>query len=346
MSKAPVRLAVVGAGLIGRQHIRRVQSEPEAALVAIVDPTDGARELAQGSGTPWFPDLAALLRADRPDGVIVATPNQLHVANGLACVEAGVPMLMEKPVSDDVASGWELVAATEQAGVPMLVGHHRRHSPLINEAKAIVASGAIGRVTAVNGLCWFLKPRDYFDVAWRRQPGAGVVLINLIHVIDDLRNICGDLQSVQALQANAVRGFAVEDTAAILLRFRSGALGTISISDTVASPWSWELTSGEDKAFPRTDQSCYLIGGTEGAVSVPRLEVWRHASDKAWWGPIQAERRIVPEQDPLVLQLRQFCRVVRREEPPLLGGREAMKTLEATLAVKESAATGKAIELA
>jgi len=173
-----------------------------------------------------------------------------------------------------------------------------------------------------------------------------VVLINLIHVIDDLRNICGDLESVQALQSNAVRGFEVEDTAAILLRFRSGALGTISISDTVAAPWSWELTSGEDKAFPRTDQSCYLIGGTEGAISVPRLELWRHSSEKAWWGPIQAECRIAPEQDPLVLQLRQFCRVVRREEPPLLNGREAMKTLEATLAIKESAATGRVINLA
>ena len=228
-----------------------------------------AQELARSCGTRWFPDLGALLQADRPDGVIVATPNQLHVANALACVEAGIPMLMEKPVSDDVASGWDLVAATEQAGVPMLVGHHRRHSPLIQQAKEIVASGSIGRVTTVNGLCWFLKPRSYFDVAWRREPGAGVILINLIHVIDDLRNICGDVESIQALQSNAVRGFPVEDTAAMLLRFTSGALGTISISDTVAAPWSWELTSGEDKAFPRTDAFCYLVGGTEGAVSIP-----------------------------------------------------------------------------
>ena len=170
---APVRIAVIGAGLIGSQHIRRVLSEPEATLAAIVDPTDKARELARSHGTPWFPELPALLQADRPDGVIVATPNQLHVVNGLACVEAGIPMLMEKPVSDDVASGWELVAATERAGVPMLVGHHRRHSPLIQEAKAIVASGTIGRVTTVNGLCWFLKPSSYFDTAWRRQPEPG-----------------------------------------------------------------------------------------------------------------------------------------------------------------------------
>ena len=200
-------------------------------------------------------------------------------------------------------------------------------------------------MTTVNGLCWFLKPSSYFDTAWRRQPGAGVILINLIHVIDDLRNICGDLESVQALQSNAVRGFPVEDTAAMLLRFRSGALGTISISDTVAAPWSWELTSGEDKAFPQTEQFCYLVGGTAGSVSVLRLEHWRHAGERGWWSPIQAERQIAPEQDPLVLQLRQFCRVIHREERPLIDGREAMKTLEATLAVKEAAATGKAVSL-
>jgi predicted dehydrogenase len=342
----PVRIAVVGAGLIGHQHVLRVQGEPEARLAAIVDPMEKAQELARRCGTGWFPDLSAMLQANRPDGVIVATPNQLHVANGLACVEAGIPMLMEKPVSDDVASGWALVVAAEQAGVPMLVGHHRRHSPLIQKAKAIVASGAIGRVTTINGLCWFLKPGSYFDAAWRREPGAGVILINLIHVIDDLRNICGDVESVQALQSSAVRGFPVEETAAMLLRFRSGALGTISISDTVAAPWSWELTSGEDKAYPRTDEFCYLVGGTKGALSVPRLEQWRHTGEPSWWSPIEAKRRVVPEQDPLVLQLRQFCRVIRGEEPPLLAGREAMKTLEATLAVKESAATGGTVSLA
>jgi predicted dehydrogenase len=341
----PVRVAVVGAGLIGQEHIRRVRNEPGATLAAIVDPLDKTQVLARDCGTRWFPDLAAMLRADRPDGVIIATPNQLHVANGLACVDAGIPMLMDKPVSDDVASGWELVAAAEGAGVPMLVGHHRRHSPLIQEAKAVVDSGAIGRVTAVNGLCWFLKPSSYFDVPWRLAPGGGVVLINLTHVIDDLLNLCGDVDSVVALQSNAVRGFPVEDTAAMLLRFMSGALGTVSISDSVAAPWSWELTSGENKAYPHTDEFCYLVGGTKGAISVPRLEQWRHAGDEGWWSPIAAERRIVPEQDPLTLQLRQFCRVVRREEPPLLDGREAMKTLEATLAVKESAATGKEVRL-
>jgi predicted dehydrogenase len=342
----PVRIAVVGAGLVGRQHVLRVQSEPEAQLAAIVDPAPPARELAASLAAPWFPDLEALLGAGQADAVIIATPNQLHVANGLACVAAGLPMLMEKPVADEAAAGWRLVEAAEQAQVPMLVGHHRRHSPLIRRAKEIVAAGRLGRLVSVCALCWFLKPESYFAAAaWRREPGAGPVLINLIHVIDDLRNLCGDVLSVQAVESSAVRGFAVEDSAAIVLRFASGALGTITLSDTVPAPWSWELTSGEIKAFPQTDAFCYLLGGTAGSLSVPRLEHWHYQGEASWWAPLACTREVVPEQDPMVLQLRQFCRVARREEPPLLGGREAMRTLETTLAVKQAAASGEAVNL-
>jgi predicted dehydrogenase len=342
----PVRIAVVGAGLVGRQHVLRVRSEPEARLAAIVDPSPQAKELAASLGVPWFADLDALLGADRPDAVIVATPNQLHVANGLACVAASVPMLMEKPVADDVADGWRLVEAAERADVPILVGHHRRHSPLIQRAKEIVAAGRLGRIVSVCALCWFLKPEAYFAAAaWRREPGAGPVLINLIHVIDDLRNLCGEVVSVQALESNAVRGFPVEDTAAVLLQFASGALGTVTISDTVPAPWSWELTSGEIKAFPQTDAFCYLLGGTEGSLSVPRFEHWHYRGESSWWAPLACTREVAPEQDPMVLQLRQFCKVARREEPPLLSGREAMATLETTLAVKQAAATGGVVRL-
>ena len=138
---------------------------------------------------------------------------------------------------------------------------------------------------------------------------------------------------VQALQSSAVRGFPVEDTAAMLLRFRSGALGTVSISDTVAAPWSWELTSGENKAYPHTDEFCYLVGGTESSISIPRLYVWRHDGDQGWWSPIVSERLILPEHYPLVLQLRQFCKVARREEEPLLHGTRHAHA-GATLAVK------------
>lgn len=342
-----VRIAVAGAGLIGQAHIKRVIEEPQAQLAAIFDPSPKAQEQATSLGVPCFADLETGLRETMPDGVVIATPNQLHVPNGLTAVQASVPMLLEKPVSGDVASAMQLVTAAEAAGVPILVGHHRRHSPLIQRAREIVESGRLGRITAVTGLCLFQKPdQGYFDGAysWRREPGGGVVLINLIHVIDDLRNICGDIISIQAAESSAARGFAVEDTAAMILHFANGALGTLSISDAAAAPWSWELTSGENKAYPHTDQFCYLVAGTKGSLTVPRLDVWSHEGD-GWWTPIRAERSIVPEQDPLTLQMRHFCQVIRGEAVPLLDGRGGTRTLETTLAVKKAAAGGDLIKL-
>jgi predicted dehydrogenase len=164
-------------------------------------------------------------------------------------------------------------------------------------------------------------------------------------VIDDLRNLCGDVVSVQAAESNAARGFAVEDTAAMILRFANGALGTLTISDAAAAPWSWELTSGENKAYPQTDQFCYMVAGTEGSVTVPRLDLWSHSGD-GWWTPIQSERSIVPEQDPLTVQMRHFVDVVRGEAEPILNGREGTRTLETTLAVKRAATTGQVVQLA
>lgn len=342
-----VRIAVAGAGMIGQAHIKRVLEEPEAHLAAIVDPSPKAREQAAQLGTSWFPELDALFGAEKPDGVVIATPNHLHVPNGLSAVRASVPMLVEKPISGDVASAMELVTAAETANVPILVGHHRRHSPLIRRARAIVESGRLGRITAVNGLCLFRKPdAGYFDGpgSWRRQKGGGVVLINLIHVIDDLRNICGDILAVQAAESNAARGFEVEDTAAMILRFANGALGTLTISDSANAPWSWEMTAGENKSYPYTDQFCYLVAGTSGSLTIPRLDVWSHEGD-GWFTPIRAERSVVPEQDPLTIQMRHFCAVIRGEEKPLLDARGGTRTLETTLAVKRAAEEGGIVTL-
>ena len=334
----PVRIAVVGFGLIGRAHVQRVRDCPGARLAAIVDPAEAAREAATGLGVPWHPDLDALLATERPDGIVLATPNALHVAGALACIAAGIPVLVEKPLAEDLAGARLITEAARRAAVPVLVGHHRRHSPLIARAREIVASGQLGRIVAVNGLCWFRKPDAYFEAApWRREPGGGVVLINCIHVVDDLRNLCGDIASVQAFASNASRGFPVEDTAAIVLRFASGALGTLSISDAVSAPWSWEMTSGENPAYPRTAEACYLIGGTEGSLSVPRLESWRHGDERAWFGPLSTQRTVVPDEDPLRLQMLHFRDVVRGSAAPLIDAAEAAKTLEATLAVLAAA---------
>lgn len=339
----PVALALLGAGLIGRRHAELIVADPEARLHAIVDPTAEAEALARRLGVPWFAEPEAMLAAGRPDGMLVATPNALHVEHGLLAISAGLPVLVEKPLATDLAGARALVSAADKAGVPLLTGHHRRHNPLIQRAKALVEAGRLGRLVSVHGFFWLLKPEPYFDAAWRRQPGAGPVLINLSHDIDLLRFLCGEIVEVRAMGSHAVRGFAVADTCVVLLRFANGALGTVNISDTITAPWSWEQTAGENPAFPRTDQCCCFLGGTHGSLAIPRMELWRDDGARGWLEPLVAERQIAPLEDPLPRQIRNFIRVIRGEEAPVVTGLEGLRTMAVIDAVNRAVETGLAI---
>lgn len=99
----PVKIAVMGAGLIGKRHAEHVASEAGATLSAIVDPSDIGKTLADRLGARWYRSFRDMIADDRPEGVIIATPNQLHVANGLEAIEAGIPAIVEKPIADDLA---------------------------------------------------------------------------------------------------------------------------------------------------------------------------------------------------------------------------------------------------
>lgn len=342
----PLRIAVAGAGVIGRAHIERLQASAACELVALVDPSPApaARALA-GEAVPVYADLADMLAAQQPDGVILATPNALHVPGALACIAAGVPCLVEKPIADNVADAQRLVDAVAASGVPVLVGHHRRHSAVLADAVAVIASGRIGRVVAVQASATFHKPDLYFTEApWRAQPGGGPILINLIHEIDNLRALVGDIAEVQAFASNATRGQAVEDTVAINLRFCNGALGTFLLSDAAASPRSWEQTSGENTAYDaHPEQDCYAIAGTHGTVMVPTQRVYHYEGERSWFAPLTLTALPRTDVDPLVRQLAHFCAVIRREVAPIVSAQSALQTLRTTLAVAQAARSGQAV---
>ncbi|WP_376088362.1 Gfo/Idh/MocA family protein [Roseomonas sp. CCTCC AB2023176] len=345
MRPTPVRIAVVGAGLIGRAHLARIEASPNATLAGIADPAADAAGLAALAGAPHAPDLASLLRAAPVDGVVVATPNRQHVTDVMTALEAGLPCLVEKPLAEDAPGAERLVEVAAQRRIALQVGHHRRHSGALRGAREIVASGRLGRITAANALCLFRKPDDYFEGAgsWRRRAGGGLVLINLVHVVDDLRTLLGEVEEVQAVTTNRARGFDVEDTVGALLRFRSGALATLAASDAAAAPWSWEMTAGENAAYPRTDEACYVVAGTDASLSVPRLELWSHGEARSWFSPLLRERRVAPATDPLTSQMDHFIRVVRGEAAPYPDGTEGLATLRATLAIARSAASGRPV---
>ncbi len=349
MTMNALRLAVAGAGLIGRTHIDLLTRRTDARLCAVVDPAPAAAELAAQQGVPHFTALEALLAHDRPDGVILATPNALHVPQALQCLAAGVSVLVEKPIAPTVAEAEQLVRAAGSATARVLIGHHRAHSPLMARAREVVQSGQLGRLVAVMGSAAFFKPDHYFaDGPWRTQPGGGPILINMIHEVHNLRMLCGDIVAVQAFASNAVRGFAVEDTVSINLRFASGALGSFLLSDTAACARSWEQTSQENKAYPSyADEDCYVVTGTLGSLSVPtmRLKTYPGPEESSWWKPFEEGRVDLVREDPLQRQMAHFVQVIRGQAEPLVSARDGMQNLCVTEAIAEAARTGRVVEL-
>lgn len=344
-SSAKLPIAVIGAGAIGRKHVERTLRHADVQLVAIVDPTPEARAYGMSLNIPCYPDHQVMLAECRIGGAIVATPNSTHADIGIACLDAGVPVLMEKPVAESVEQAQRLCERAEQLGIPLLVGHQRRHNPILQRARELIANGVLGRLVSATAMAVWLKPDSYFEPAWRREAGGGPVLINLVHDIDVLRFLLGDVVNVQATMSNEVRGFEVEDTAAVMLTFANGVIAAMSVSDAAVSPWNWDLAAGESAYFVQQDVNSYYFCGTHGSLALPRLEIWRYDGARGWQDPLTQERMALHRVDPYMEQLRHFRAVIEGIEVPLCSGRDGLRTLEVTRAVQIAADTRKSVTL-
>ena len=342
------RIAVAGAGTIGQAHIGAALASSTVMLSALVDPSPHAAAVAAKAGLPLYASLEEMLARDRPDGVVLATPNQLHLPQALVCINAGLGVLLEKPITPTVAEAETLVKAAASGKAKLLIGHHRAYSPIMAKAREVVQSGKLGKLVSVLGSALFFKPDEYFaDAPWRREIGAGPILLNMIHEVHNLRMLCGDIVAVQAFASHATRGFPVEDTVAINLRFANGMLGTFLLSDTAACARSWEQTSRENKAYPSyEDEDCYVITGTNGSLSVPtmRLKTYPRPQDRSWWKPFEVGVVGMERDDPIQRQMEHFGAVVRGEVEPIVSARDGLANLRITEAIARAAKTGQIIE--
>ena len=340
------RLAICGLGLVGVRHVAAALQLESVEFVAAADPSTEAKKKAGEFGLPVCDTLDQLFQDHAFDGLILATPTPLHAPQAIQAIKAGCPLLIEKPIATQAEEARGFVEQAEASSVPILIGHHRRHNPLIQAAKAAIDEGVIGDIKSAQSLCWFYKPNAYFDAApWRKEVGAGPISVNLVHDVDLLRHLCGDVVSLVASKVPSQRGYENEELASALLTFENGALGTLSVSDSIVSPWSWEMTSKEYPIYPVTGQSCYQIGGSLGALSIPDLTLWRHEGKPDWWTSMQQEVLNRQDADPLVLQLQHFCDLIQRRCQPLVSGREGLKSLQVIEAIARSADTGERISL-
>ncbi|KAH8893950.1 NAD(P)-binding protein [Thozetella sp. PMI_491] len=349
-STPSIRVAVIGVGLIGPRHAQSVKGNSDTELVAIVDPAPGSAVLAAEFGVPHFNSVADLLQAAaKPDAAIICTPNHTHVPIAMELASGGVHILVEKPISTDIASGEALLQHLSSNHVATLVGHHRRFNPYMVATKKTIDSGVLGNVIAISGLWTLRKPPRYFEAPtdWRRGTTGGVVLINMIHEVDLLHYLYGTIARVHAERTVSQRGFAAEEGAAITLRFQSGVVGTFLISDNVSSPYNFEAGTGENPIIAKAGQDCYRIMGSEATLSVPDMSLWsyRGKDEKSWHEEMTRDAVPVPEAVPFDLQLAHFVKVIRGEEKPSCTVQAALGALRVCQALREAIAQNSTVEI-
>jgi len=333
------RILVAGGGLIGQRHCEAVANHPGCCLAGLADPDP--RIAFDG---PRYDNIDQA--PDDIDGVIIATPTASHAQLGIMAAQRGWHILMEKPVAEDLDSAKELAQAVKAAQVGALVGHHRRYHAPLQQLRTLLSEGGIGTPVTASLIWAVAKPDEYFAGNWR-MAGGSPVMINLVHDIDVLRFIMGDIVEIAALRGGNLRNSTRVESGAVALSFASGATVTIAFADTAPSPWGFEAGTGENPNIGTTHQDMLWITGTKGAVSFPSLQLW---CGTEWSKPaIQRPlRRQMNSKEPLEAQLDHFLEVMAGA-PPLISIEDATGTLATTLEIDAQMSAprhrGRSVEL-
>lgn len=219
------RAAVIGCGDVSVVHLRAIDQLAGARLVAVCDADPAtAAAAAEAGGVEGFTDHRELLASVRPDVVHIATPHHQHVQVAVDCLEAGVHVVLEKPVAHTVAEAERLVAAAARhPDVKIAICFQNRYNAAVREARRLVESGELGTVRgAAATVLWHRTPEYYAKRPWRGQralSGGGVLINQAIHTLDLLQWLLGDVTSVAGqVGTNELHGVVdVEDTAQLVL---------------------------------------------------------------------------------------------------------------------------------
>lgn len=341
-----VRLASIGAGMIGHVHARIAAGMAECEYVALCDEDASKANMAREFGVKYYGDFRAMIEKENLDGVVISLPNEMHEPVGSACAARGLHIMMEKPIAPTIEAAEKLIRSADQNHVKLLIGHHRRFNPMVTATREMIRGGELGDIVGISVLWAMYKPSEYFTAGdWRRKKGGGPILINTVHEMDNLRYMYGEIERVYAEASNKTRKFEVEDTVSITVRFEDGVLASVLMSDTAPSLWAYEATMGENNFFFPTKGNIYHFLGRKASLTFPGMVKVFYAdpSKMGWQYPLTTEHLDIRSADPYPEQLSHFCKVIRGEETPRTGGEDALRTLRVVSALNESVEKGKSV---
>lgn len=340
----PIRLAIVGSGVIARTHAEAIRLLPGARLTAICSRNlEKARELAAGDGIRICGSLPEMLEGDNVDAVLIATPSGSHEEAAVPALRAGKHVLCEKPLEISTERVARMINAAEENGRILAGFFQRRNGPGAQSIRAALDENRFGRLTFLSvRVKWWRSQEYYSGSSWRGTwalDGGGALMNQGIHAVDLAQWLGGPVTEVLAFSGTLTHpGLEVEDTLAASLRFESGALGTIEASTS---------------CYPGLEFSLEISGDSGTAVLVnDRIEHWRFADERLAdesirQGTADGKNHGGASNSAEIScgghrqQIAEFCRAIRGEKANLVDAREAGKAVAIVEAIYRSARSGK-----
>jgi UDP-N-acetyl-2-amino-2-deoxyglucuronate dehydrogenase len=344
---------IAGTGVIAAMHAAAIARLPGARLVAVTDVVpEAAASFAAARGAAAEPGLDALLARADVDVVCVCVPSGLHAEVGVRAAQAGKHLVVEKPIDVTLAAADRLIEAARAGGVALTVISQHRFDPGLVELKRLLDEGALGRLVLGEASTKWYRTQAYYDSAGWRGTWAldgGSLMNQGVHYADLLRWCMGPVREVTAVCATQAHQIEAEDTALAIVRFGSGAVGTI-VSSTSAYP-----------GFPQRLE----VTGTDGTVIVEDGRIVRRAlaagSATAATAAADGAAGSVTggtgddagaAADPAAVdvaahaaQIADLLAAIDEGREPAVSGEAGRAALEIVCAVYESARTGRTVRL-
>ena len=335
------RVALVGCGRIAKNHFDAIDRIDGLDLVGVADVVPERAALAAAThGVPAFTSLAQMLAGVECDIVTVAAPSGLHPVLGIEAANARKHVVSEKPMAISLQGADALIDACAENGVKLFVVKQNRLNPAIQLVKRAVDKGRFGRIHSANCTVRWARPQEYYDQApWRGtwEFDGGAFMNQASHYVDLIQWLMGPVESVMAKTATLARRIETEDSGVAILKFRSGAIGSIQVTML---------------AYPRNLEGSITILGEKGSVkiggtAVNKVENWQFAEYDDDDKLVAATETNPPNVYGLGHQgyYRNVLSVLRGEAKPDTDGRAGRKSLELILGIYESAKTGREVPL-
>lgn len=325
-----LKVAVIGVGAMGRNHVRVYYELPDVKLVGVSD-LDGnaAASATRLYSTQTFTDYRQMLDETKPDAVTIAVPTEYHRETALEVISRGIHLLIEKPIASTVEEGQEIIDAAAQANVRLQIGHIERFNPAVIALRQQLSENALGKVYQIDARRQGPFPGRIKDV--------GVVVDLAVHDIDVIRYITGaEITRVYAETAQRIHETR-EDMVTGLLRLDNGAVGTLTINWLTPTKIRELYVTGERGMF-RVDyltQDLYFFENAAAPVGDwPYLNL-RGVNEG------RMIRQVVAKKEPLRAELESFIAAVKGENPVPVTGQDGLKSLALAQALVESGLTAQ-----